>query len=202
MGVTPEVMEGPGKHEAGYFVPLSQQKCRSMIMMLRAPGGKAGNFSRLAQDTVSRLQPDLPVYGAEMAQDWLDEVDNGVNMACLFLSVCGTGALFLATLGVFGLIALSVNQRTREIGIRLALGATRRGEPVAEFSGRLSGKSRLGWAPGLFVDTWIGARPIGEPDSRPLPTRLGFWLRPCWSWEEPASSPRSFPHAGPARWTR
>jgi len=41
------------------------------------------------------------------------------------LSVCGAASLFLAIVGIGGLITLSVNQRAREIGIRLALGATR-----------------------------------------------------------------------------
>ena len=51
----------------------------------------------------------------------------GYYLASLLLAICGGASLFLATLGIFGLITLSVNQRTREIGVRLAPGATRNG---------------------------------------------------------------------------
>jgi predicted lysophospholipase L1 biosynthesis ABC-type transport system permease subunit len=50
----------------------------------------------------------------------------GYYLASLLLAICGGASLFLASLGIFGLTTLSVNQRTREVGVRLALGATRR----------------------------------------------------------------------------
>jgi ABC-type antimicrobial peptide transport system permease subunit len=55
----------------------------------------------------------------------IDHQTFGYYLASLLLGICGGGSLFLANLGIFGLISLSVNQRTREIGVRLALGAKR-----------------------------------------------------------------------------
>jgi len=74
---------------------------------------------------IGRAQPDLPVPTVETVQQELDSVSHGERGAGILLSVCGTASLFLADVGIFGLISLSVNQRAREIGIRLALGASR-----------------------------------------------------------------------------
>jgi ABC-type antimicrobial peptide transport system permease subunit len=92
--------------------------------MLRG-GGRATDWAKTLQAEVARLQPDLAIYRVATIQTLMNHQTFGYYLASLLLGICGGGSLFLATLGIFGLITLSVNQRTRETGIRLALGATR-----------------------------------------------------------------------------
>ena len=65
------------------------------------------------------------MWSMRTIQENIERDHVGYSLAEGILAVCGFGSLFLATLGIVGLITFSVNQRTREIGIRIALGATR-----------------------------------------------------------------------------
>jgi putative ABC transport system permease protein len=108
-----------------YYVPAAQQPVSSMVIMLQGRG-HAADWTKTLRAEVARLQPELAVYRVATIQTLIDHQIFGYYLASLLLGVCGVGSLFLATLGIFGLITLSVNQRTREIGVRLALGGTRR----------------------------------------------------------------------------
>jgi len=107
-----------------YFFPRTQRPVSSMSIMLRGRGVGA-DWRKTLSTEVARLQPDLAIHRVATVQKLIEHQTIGYYLASLLLGTCGGASLFLATLGIFGLITLSINQRTREIGIRLALGARR-----------------------------------------------------------------------------
>jgi putative ABC transport system permease protein len=125
VGRVPDALTyGNGNREPVYYLPLSQHPRQSMTVLLRG-GGQSSDWMKSAMAGIARSQPNLPLPTAQTVQQELDGVNNGNRSAAMLFSVCGAASLFLAAVGVFGLVSLAVNQRTREIGIRLALGATR-----------------------------------------------------------------------------
>jgi predicted permease len=126
VGCVADVNPDPTRDEPQpvYFRPLAQQPLRSVCISLHGTGA-ATDWIKSLRTEVAHLEPDLPLYHVVTAQFLIDHDIVGYHLASALLLVCGGGALFLATLGICGLITLSVNQRTRETGIRLALGASR-----------------------------------------------------------------------------
>jgi len=108
------------------FLPLQQSFRASLVLHVRTAGDPSALLDTVrAQLRV--LDRDLPVHGVTTLEDHLSSQLLLPKMAALVLGVFGGLAALLASLGVYGLMASAVAHRTREIGIRLALGADRRG---------------------------------------------------------------------------
>ena len=77
--------------------------------------------------TVRSLDPDLAVSDIQTMSDSVTAATASRRFQTILLTLFSTIAMFLAVVGVYGLLAYSVKQRTGEIGLRMALGSSKRG---------------------------------------------------------------------------
>jgi len=105
------------------YMPLTQHPVARMTLMLRSSGDPL-SLLQSVKDVLRSLDPNLPMLHTMSYEDfYLNQAVKGPRIAMDLVGSMGVVGLLLAIAGLYGLVAYNVSRRTREIGIRIALGA-------------------------------------------------------------------------------
>jgi putative ABC transport system permease protein len=133
VGVAPDMlMQGPFNAErdsVGFYVPLlaATPAAQFCTIVVRPHGGRnAANMGPVLAKAIAELDSNLPTYFAGTPARLHDEILGVNRLTATLFTIFGVVAFVLSAVGLYGVMSFSVNQRTQEFGIRMALGADAR----------------------------------------------------------------------------
>jgi putative ABC transport system permease protein len=151
VGITQDVKQGGLDQipRPEFFRPYNQAAWPVMTVVVRT-ASNPGPFINPIKQALARFEPDRAVSGAQTMEEVIYDSVGSRRFPMMLLAAFSLVALTLSAVGISGVVAFSVSQRTREIGIRMALGA-RKGAVIRLALNRSMAAALIGVGVGLMA---------------------------------------------------
>lgn len=128
VGVVPDMfLDGPENEDPqGVYVPLAQRTSEFVGIAINTPSADPQAITSEVRSIVAGVDNNMPIYFINTLAKSIYQNAWAVRVFGVMFTIFGVAALFLASVGLYGVMAFAVRQRTKEVGIRMALGAEAR----------------------------------------------------------------------------